>query len=171
MAKFIVECPKCGSMNTASTFILSKKAIECGTCGAEIDVKKSRLVSKVCPHCGKTYVFDQAKSRNRKCPSCGSDIDALKAETADYKMATVNCPQCACAVEVDKTKDTYLCPVCDCQIEVKKELAKSKLVSDTGVSVIQYEGDIYANTCRGGERCFTYAVTKDFSMPDPCCWL
>ena len=56
-------------------------------------------------------------------------------------MATVNCPQCACAVEVDKTKETYFCPICEYQINVRQELEKAKLVSDTGVSVIQYEGD------------------------------
>lgn len=32
MAKFAIECPKCGSVNTASTFIFSKKVIQCGTC-------------------------------------------------------------------------------------------------------------------------------------------
>lgn len=141
MGKFAIECPKCGSVNQASTFIFAKKAIKCGTCGEEINIKESRLTSKTCPHCGKVFVCDQAKTKGKKCPSCGQAIDIAKAATAEYKMATVNCPQCACAIEVDKTKDTYFCPICDCQIDVKKELAKSKLVSDTGVSVIQYEGD------------------------------
>lgn len=141
MAKFAIECPKCGSVNTASTFVLAKKVIQCGTCGEEINIKQSRLTSKVCPHCGKVFVYDQAKTKNKRCPSCGETIDAAKAATAAYKMVTVNCPQCACAIEVDKTKETATCPICDCTFDVNKELAKSKLVSDTGVSVIQYEGD------------------------------
>lgn len=141
MAKFAIECPKCGSINTASTFIFSKKIIECGTCGEEIDIKQSRLTSKVCPHCGKVFVCDQAKAKGKTCPSCGKEIDILQAATTEYKKVSVNCPQCACSIEVDKTKETYFCPICDCKIDVKKELAKANLVSDTGVSVIQYEGD------------------------------
>lgn len=141
MAKFALECPKCGSINTASTFIFAKKVIECGSCGEEINIRQSRLTSKVCPHCGKVFVCDLAKTKGKKCPSCGKDIHVLEAATANYKMVSVNCPQCACAIEVDKTKDTYFCPICDYQLDVEKELAKSKLVSDTGISVIQYEGD------------------------------
>ena len=141
MSKFAIECPKCGSINTASTFILAKKVIKCGTCGEEINIKESRLTSKVCPHCGKVFVCDQAKAKGKKCPSCGKEIDIIQSATANYKMVSVNCPQCACSIEVDKTKETYFCPICDCQLDVKKELAKANLVSDTGVSVIQYEGD------------------------------
>lgn len=141
MSTFALECPKCGSINTASTFILAKTRIKCGTCGEEINIKQSRLISKACPHCGKVFVCDQAKTKGKKCPSCGQSIDILQAATAAYKMTRVNCPQCACAVEVDQTKETYFCPVCDYQIDVKKELAKAKLVSDSGVSVIRYEGD------------------------------
>lgn len=141
MAEFALECPKCGSINTASTFLFAKKVIRCGTCGEEIDVRQSRLISKACPHCGKVFVCDQAKTKGKMCPSCGRDIDVLQAATAVYKMARVNCPQCACAVEVDQTKETYFCPICNYQLDVKKELARAKLVSDTGVSVIQYEGD------------------------------
>ncbi len=141
MAKFALECPKCGSINTASAFIFSKKVIECGTCRNEIDIQQSRLASKVCPHCGKVFVWDMKKTKGKKCPSCGSDIQVSEAATASYKMVSVNCPHCACAIEVDKTKDTSFCPICDYQFDVKKELAKANLVSDTGISVIQYEGD------------------------------
>lgn len=142
MAKFALECPECRSINTASTFILAKKVIECGTCGKKIDIRQSRLTSKVCPHCGRVFVCDQARTKGRKCPSCGEEIHVLEAATATYKMARVNCPQCACVIEVDRTKDMYSCPICDYELDVKKELAKASLVSDTGVSVIQYEGDL-----------------------------
>lgn len=141
MAKFTLECPKCRSINTASTFIFAKKVIQCGTCGEEIDIRKSRLTSKVCPDCKAVFVCDQAKTKGKMCPSCGREIHVLEAATATYKMVSVNCPQCACAVEVDKKAEEYPCPICDFPINVKKELARAKLVSDTGVSVIQYEGD------------------------------
>ena len=29
----------------------------------------------------------------------------------------------------------------------------------------------HAKQCKGGERCFTYAVNGNFENPDPCCWL
>lgn len=141
MAKFAIECPKCGSVNTASNFILARKTIECGTCGDDIHIRESRLTSKVCPHCDRVFVYDQAKSRKKNCPSCGKPINAAETATASYKMKRVDCPQCACAVEVDTTKETYFCPVCDWQLNIKKELEKAKLVTDTGISVIRYEGD------------------------------
>lgn len=29
----------------------------------------------------------------------------------------------------------------------------------------------YGSLCKGGERCFTYAIAADFERPDPSCWL
>ena len=141
MANFTIECPKCGSINAASTSLFAKKMIKCGTCHTEIDVKANRLTSKICPHCHKTFVYDRAKKSHRDCPSCGRKIDAAQIATGKYKYVTLNCPQCACAIEVDETKDTYTCPVCDHELDVKKEMSKQALVNDTGISVIQYEGD------------------------------
>ncbi|MBR3966359.1 MAG: SPFH domain-containing protein [Clostridia bacterium] len=141
MAKFALECPKCGSVNTASTLNPFKKAITCGSCGEEINIKASRITSKECPHCHKIFVYDQAKTKNRKCPSCGKDINAAQLATVKYKMESLNCPQCACSIEVDSTKENYFCPICDHQINVQQELAKAKLVNAGGVSVIKYEGD------------------------------
>ncbi|MBR6777170.1 MAG: SPFH domain-containing protein [Clostridia bacterium] len=141
MGKFAIECPKCGTVNTASTFILAKKVIKCGTCHNDINVKEARLMSKVCPHCGKVFVYDQAKGHKKDCPSCGKRIDANKAETVTYKMTHINCPQCSCTVEVDKNAETYACPICNCEIEVQKELVKEKLVKDLKLSVLEYQGD------------------------------
>lgn len=141
MAKFALECPNCGTINTASNSLFAKKSVHCVSCKHEIDVKASRMISKKCPHCASTFVFDQATSKNRNCPVCGKPVDALNAATVTYKMVSVNCPQCACPVEVDQTKPLAFCPICDCRIDVKKELEKAKLVKDSGVSVIQYEGD------------------------------
>ncbi|MDO4544109.1 MAG: SPFH domain-containing protein [Clostridia bacterium] len=140
MAKFNIVCPRCGSHNRASTFILAKKAIKCGTCGEEIDVKASRLISKLCPSCGNVYVCDQAKIKGMKCPICGKSAAALSA-TTKYKIAKISCPQCECEIEIDSTKPLATCPICDKSIDVIAELAKAKLVTDTGVSIIKYEGD------------------------------
>lgn len=151
MANFTIECPKCGSINQASTFVFAKKVIVCGHCGEEINIKESRLISKQCPSCKNTFVYDQAKPRT-KCPVCGDEFNIAvwkkKQSTDKYKMVTINCPQCACACELKKwdsadnesNKDQN-CPICGCVIDVEKEYYKSRLVSDTGVSVIQYEGD------------------------------
>lgn len=151
MAKFALECPKCGSINTASTFIFAKKVIECGSCGEEINIRQSRLISKKCPTCNNTVVCDQAKGR--MCPYCGKNIPIGETTKPDYKKVRVNCPQCACAIEVEiptdkkdkenteNTDNNCICPICDYKFDLEKELAKSKLVSDTGISVIQYEAD------------------------------
>ena len=100
MGKFAIECPKCGSINQAATFIFAKKVIKCGTCGEEINTKQARLASKVCPGCGNVIVCDMARLAGKECPICGRELSPLSA-TAEYKIAAVNCPQCACAVEVD----------------------------------------------------------------------
>lgn len=139
MGKFALECPKCGTLNTASTFILAKKVIKCGTCSTEINVKQSRMISKKCDRCEKVFVWDQAKSKSA-CPACGNSFDATAA-TAKYQLVTINCPQCACSVEVRKDIENPSCPVCDCVIDVSKEIAKQSLVNDSSISVIQYEGD------------------------------
>lgn len=139
MGKYSIECPNCGSFNQASTGFFSKKRITCGSCGEEFDVKPARLTSRICPECGSVIVCDQAKMKDKKCPVCGHEI-SLRTDSVKYKMAIVNCPQCACAVEVDTTKNLVSCPLCDCVIDVKKELARASLVKDGKISVIQYEG-------------------------------
>ncbi|MDO5477545.1 MAG: SPFH domain-containing protein [Clostridia bacterium] len=140
MGKFALECPKCGSLNTASTFFLARKVIQCGTCGDEINVGQSRMISKRCSKCGKVVVCDQAKMRNKKCPSCGEAFGISNA-TAEYALATISCPQCSCQIEVNKKQETETCPVCDRIINVKEAIAKADLVSPDGISVIKYEGD------------------------------
>lgn len=137
---FTLECPKCGSLNTASRFNPFKRTIQCATCGEEINVKQSRMISKTCHNCGKVIVCDQAKMKGKMCPGCGKPIGVIDA-TAEYKMADVICPQCNCEIEIDKTKETQSCPICDKAFSVKELLAKEKQVKDGGISVIQYEGD------------------------------
>lgn len=139
MGKFTVVCPECGAINHASTSLFAKKTIQCGICHTDINVKDVRMVSERCPHCGNTYIYDRAKGNKNACPVCGQKADT----TAQFKekKAVINCPQCACAITVDKNSEHEICPICDAEIDVKKLLLKEKLTSDMGVSVIQYEGD------------------------------
>lgn len=143
MGEFTIECPKCGSLHvvTKHIFGIHKQNVTCTTCGEVINIKEQRLISKVCPTCGKVFIYDQKKPGKRACPSCGTTINAVAASTAKYKIEQINCPQCSCAIEIDSTKETAFCPICDAKIDVKAAIGKSKLVSDSGVSVIKYEGD------------------------------
>ena len=148
MGKFAMECPKCHAMNTASTFIFSKKTITCGKCGEEINVKQSRLTSRRC-ECGQVVVCDQAKIADLKdkkhkhapsCPACGRPL-TIQSATSNYEGVEIDCPQCYCRIEIDKTKTTDFCPVCDKLIDVKTILAKEKAKTSVGISIIKYEGD------------------------------
>ena len=122
MAKFYIECPRCGGMNMASTSLFAHKVIKC-TCGNEIDVKASRAITKICSGCGTAVVCDQAKLNGKKCPVCGTAITNAEA-TAEYKMVNVTCPQCSCHIEADKTKSLAICPICECKFDIQKEIAK-----------------------------------------------
>lgn len=136
MAKFVIECPHCGTLNQASTFIFAKKVIKCGDCGTEIDVKANRLTSRKCPHCKNVFIYDQAKKKHT-CPACHKEIGE-----GYGKIVSFPCPECSCIIQIDENTKSTTCPVCDHFVDnVEKEVAKSKLVSDTGISVIKYEGD------------------------------
>ncbi|MBQ8579872.1 MAG: SPFH domain-containing protein [Oscillospiraceae bacterium] len=146
MAKFVIRCSKCGTVHQASTSLFAKKIIHCGVCGKDIDVKAEKLTARVCPHCKNTFFYDQSKGRSAKCPACNHEIenmfDATKISTkAADRLVSVNCPTCACAVEVRESEEFHFCPLCDTKIDIQHALVKAKLVSTTGVSVIQYEGD------------------------------
>lgn len=135
MGKFFIECPHCGTSNQASTFIFAKKVIECGHCKQKIDVKANRITSRKCPHCKNIFLFDQKNDRNT-CPVCKRSIGAKFG-----KLVSFPCPECGCMMELSEKVQTAHCIVCDHEIDVAKELAKSKLILNTGVSSIKYEGD------------------------------
>lgn len=149
MAKFTLKCPHCGTLNKASTFVLAKKVITCGNCKNEIDVKENRMAIGHCEKCG-NVAFDQAKGI---CPGCGAKIkitDSAKATSIEDLKESGNtplflCPECGCNIQVSKQDDGLFCPVCDHKFdgyaEIFKQIQKSKLVTDNGISVIKYEGD------------------------------
>lgn len=148
MAKFALECPHCGTVNKASTFVLAKKKIICGNCKNEIDVKANRMAVGKCPNCGEV-AFDTAKG---KCPVCKGDIslvtsakatslDDLKKLGKEEHLPYILCPQCNCSIQ----PSNKTCPVCDYAFdgyeEIYKCMQKEKLVAENGISVIKYEGD------------------------------
>ena len=136
MAKFTIECPHCGTLNQASSFIFAKKVIKCGNCQVDIDIKANRLTTRQCPHCDNVFVYDQKKKKT-ECPACRKPIDP-----GFGKIASFPCPECNCIIQIDENTKTTTCHVCDHFIsDVPKEISKSKLVSDGGISVIKYEGD------------------------------
>ncbi len=136
MAKFTLECPYCGALNRASTFVLARKEIICGNCKSTVNVRTNRMTSRKCPHCGNIFVYDQAKSKNR-CPACHKSVTIGQGKIIEFP-----CPQCSCIMQIDKNAPAATCPVCDYRVEdVQQEYEKSKLVNDNSISVIKYEGD------------------------------
>lgn len=136
MAKFRIECPHCGVLNTASTGIFSKKIIECAKCHTKIDIRAGRFASRRCPSCKSEYVYDMAKD-NHICPICHKKIDS-----GSGKIVSVPCPQCGCTMQVDANSGGKIeCPVCSYKIDdIQREINKSRLVADDKISVIKYEG-------------------------------
>ena len=136
MGKFIIECPRCGSYQEASTSFFARKLLEC-KCGKVIDVKKDRYTVKECPHCGNTVLYDQAKGHKANCPICHQK---LMTEDSMKNFETVSCPSCSCELQVNKSATTYTCPLCNEHIDVQKVIEKEKIKAKGLASVIKYEG-------------------------------
>jgi len=143
MANFSIECPKCGTINTASNSLFAKKKIRCVSCGTEIDTKVSRIITKQCPHCGRTCAYDQAKVKGNTyvCPFCNEKINITEAVSVKYQLVTVNCPHCNQAVEADSTSHDFPCPLCGETFDVPKAVLQEKALKNTKTTVLQYEGD------------------------------
>ncbi len=139
MGKFAIECPKCESINTATTGLFSKRVIKCGTCGHDIDTKVGRYTAKVCPNCDKKFVFDQAHPKDRRCPNCNHRVDVSQAATASYNYTEISCPQCNCNIDVNRNTEFDECPICGLQIDVATELKKVELRDK--ITEIRYKGD------------------------------
>jgi len=144
MGKFVIKCPKCGTVHQASTSLFAKKVIHCNVCGTDVDVAKEKLTATVCPHCNNTFLYDQSKGKDT-CPVCKKQIGNPLAVDRNGRMMDrvvhVNCPTCNCSVEAKESEKIKHCPLCDSMIDVQLALNKAKLVNNTGISVIQYEGD------------------------------
>ena len=109
MAKFVMECPRCGKFAEAKTGFFARKKIDC-SCGHIIDVRTDKLTSRECPHCGNNVVFDQSKGEKAECPICHEQINTFSAQT---QTEEISCSQCGVRLRVNKATSTYICPVCD----------------------------------------------------------
>lgn len=137
MSKFIIECPRCGKYTEASTWLFSKKKIDC-VCGYTIDVRTDKMSSRTCPHCGNDVVFDQSKGSKALCPICHEKINTPENVA---NMVEFQCPSCSCGLSADKNAAQYTCPLCETVIDVQKEVAKKTERKKGLASVIKYEGD------------------------------
>lgn len=136
MAKFVIECPKCGKYAEGKTGFFAKKKVKCA-CGNVIDVRTENLASRVCKNCGNTVVFDQKKGEDALCPVCHKQIN-----TKEHlkKLVEFTCPSCSCKLSADKTAKTYICPLCDTEIDVQRRIKQEEIKNRGLASVIKYEG-------------------------------
>lgn len=137
MAKFVIECPKCGKYAEANNGFFARKKIDC-SCGYTIDVRTDKLASRTCPHCGNNVVFDQSKGAMAKCPVCHEPINT---QAEQSKVEDIFCEQCGVRLSVNKAASTYTCPVCDHVNNVAERLMSERIHKEGLISVIKYEGD------------------------------
>lgn len=137
MAKFAIECPKCGKYAEAKMGFLAKKKIEC-FCGNTIDVRADKLAFRECPHCGNQVVFDQSKGEAAVCPVCHEKINTMAEK---QQVEEFSCSQCGIRLITSKSSATYTCPVCDHVNDVQERLTQERIKHDGLASIIKYEGD------------------------------
>ena len=137
MAKFVIECPNCQSYVRVSNSIFAKKQVRCN-CGTLIDIKANRMMSRVCPHCGNSVVFDAAKGEKAKCPVCKEHINTTAEQSRTEEFS---CSQCGIRLRADKNATHYRCPVCDTDNDVQAQIAKERISRQGVASIIKYEGD------------------------------
>ena len=137
MAKFVIQCPKCGKYAEAKTGFFARKKIDC-SCGYTIDVRTDKMIGRQCAHCGNTVVFDQSEGDKAKCPVCHEPINTLADKSS---MQEFSCAQCGIRLTTSKSAESYTCPVCDCVNDVRERLIQEKIKTDGLASIIKYEGD------------------------------
>lgn len=141
MAKFVIECPRCGKYAEASTGLIfgigKTKKIDCA-CGYTYSIAANKMAARACPHCGNNVIFDQTKSESALCPVCHNAIN-----TPDNRMNVVEfyCPSCSCRHIADKNAAVFTCTLCGEEINVQQQAAKLKAKNEGVVSLIKYEGD------------------------------
>ena len=136
MAKFVIECPRCGTYHNVSTSIFAKRTVDC-QCGYTINIKEDRIVTRECPHCKNTVVYDQAKGSSAVCPVCKHK---LVTEEAMKQTVEILCPSCSCELLVGKEETNHVCPLCDTEIDVQSQIKKQEMRKEGVISVIKYEG-------------------------------
>lgn len=137
MGKFVIECPRCGRFAEGKTGFFARKKIDC-SCGYTINVRTDKLISRECPHCKNTVVFDQTKGGDAVCPVCHEPINTYYEQT---KAEEISCAQCGVRLVVNKSAATYICPVCDHENNVTERIKSEEIKRDGLASIIKYEGD------------------------------
>lgn len=137
MAKYVIECPDCGSYVEVGTGLFAKKKVKC-TCGHVINTTTDKMTSKVCPHCGNTVIYDQSKGESAVCPVCHEKINTNADKSALVKLT---CPSCACEVMVDKNATNYTCTLCGTTFDVQRRIAQEDVKNKGLVSVIKWEAN------------------------------
>lgn len=137
MAKYVIECPDCGSYVEVGTGLFAKKKVKC-TCGHVINTTTDKMTSKVCPHCGNTVIYDQSKGESAVCPVCHEKINTSADKSALVKLT---CPSCACEVMVDKNATDYTCTLCGTTFDVQRRIAQEDVKNKGLVSVIKWEAN------------------------------
>lgn len=137
MAKFVMECPKCGRYTEGSTSFFASRKIKC-SCGYLIDVKTDKLSSRTCAHCGNNVVFDQSKGNKAKCPVCGEPINT---QADKDRMIEFSCEQCGVRLLANKHEDTYTCLVCGHVNKIQERRKTEEIRKDGLASIVKYEGD------------------------------
>ena len=137
MAKFVMECPRCGKFAEGKTGFFARKKIDCA-CGHTINVHTETLMGRECPHCGNLVVFDQSKGADAKCPVCQQSINTM---TEQSKTEEFSCAQCGVRLRTSKAADSYTCPVCDHVNDVAERLKTEEIKKDGLASIVRYEGD------------------------------
>ncbi len=137
MSKFVMECPNCGKYVEAKTGFFARRKIDCD-CGYTIHVRTDRLSSRVCPHCGNTFVYDAADGKKIRCPVCREKILPSQSDT---KLVEFSCSQCGIRLTTTKNAETYTCPVCDHVNDVQERLISERIRRDGLASIIKYEGE------------------------------
>lgn len=133
--KFLIECPICGRMNEATDSFFARRKIECN-CGHIIDVKKEKMVTKQCQHCGNLIVYNKAKNPDPVCPVCH---EKLVNEKDDWKFVEVICPECSCHIIANKEDQITTCPLCGEHIDIKARLKEQQYLDEKQPTILKCE--------------------------------
>ena len=137
MGKFMIECPKCHRFNEASSGLFARRNILC-SCGNIINVRNDRIVTRVCPECGNTVIYDQAKGPDATCPVCKKQ---LVTQGDISRMIHFPCATCGCILQAGKSEAILTCPLCGAENDVQQEVKKAQLREKGEPAVIEYRGD------------------------------
>lgn len=136
MSKFVIECPRCGSYAEGKTGFFARKKIDCA-CGYIINIRTEKIITRECPHCGNTVLYDQTKGKDALCPVCHQQLVTRESMST---LAEFGCPSCACKLTADKNARMVICPLCDTSVDVQKQISMENAKNRGFASLIKYEG-------------------------------